>query len=138
MKSFFATKSDLGLAILRVGAGAIMLPFGLLKLGIITGQGSGIEATLVFLTGAGIPAFIGWLVIIGESLGALSLILGFMTRFCAASLAVIMIGATYVMFGQGYFMGYHDMLLFLLIFVVLTISGAGVWSVDAHIAKRLK
>jgi putative oxidoreductase len=138
MKSFFATNSDIGLALLRIGVGVMMLPFGLMKLGFIAGQGSGIEATIGFMTGAGIPWIVAVLVIIAESIGALSLIFGFCTRFCAASLAVIMGGAIYMMFGSGYFAGYQSMLLFLLVFVVLVINGGGAWSVDAAIVKKVK
>ena len=44
------------------------------------------------------------IVIIGESFGSLGLLAGFLTRFTAASLAVIMLGATMVHVSHGFFM----------------------------------
>lgn len=136
MKHFFMTKNDYGMLLLRVGVGAAMLPFGLAKTDILVA--GGYAQTMAFLTGAGIPAFIALLVIIGESVGSASLILGFCTRFCAASLVVIMAGAVSVMFAKGYMMGYALPLLFLLSFLPLVVNGGGAWSVDQMIAKRWK
>ena len=130
MKAFFRTKHDYGMFLLRISAGAAMLPFGLLKVQTF-GQ------TMGFLSGAGIPAFIAILVIIGESVGAISLILGFCTRFCAGSLAVIMAGAVIFMFDKGYMMGYATPLLFLLMFLPLVLNGAGALSMDSMIARKV-
>ena len=91
-----------------------------------------------FLTGAGIPSFIALLIILGESLGALSLILGFCTRFSAASLVVIMAGAVVFTFDKGYMAGYSTPLIFLLMFLPLLVSGAGAWSLDGWLAKKCK
>lgn len=47
------------------------------------------------------------LVILGESLGALGLITGFLTRFCAAGISVIMIGAIFMSHAaNGFFMNW--------------------------------
>lgn len=55
----------------------------------------------------GLPWLVAFLVIIGESLGSLGLILGFLTRFTAASFIVIMIGAiATVHWPQGFFMNW--------------------------------
>jgi putative oxidoreductase len=48
---------------------------------------------------------IGYLVAIGEFFGGLGLIVGFLTRFSAASLIVIMIGAIAMVHGQHGFFG---------------------------------
>ncbi len=131
MKKFFATSHSYSFLLLRVSAGAAMLPFGIQKV-------QTFDATMGFLTGAGIPWIIAILVIIGESVGAISLILGFCTRFCAASLAVIMTGAVYMMFDKGYMMGYATPLLFLLLYLPLILAGAGAYSVDGVIAKKIR
>ncbi len=133
MKSFFGTSDDIGLTILRVGSGLAMLPFGLMKLGLI-GDGS-FSATLQGMTGMGLPWIIALLVVIGESVGALSIILGFCTRFCAGSLAVIMAGAVFFTFDKGYMGGYMGPLLLLVMYVPQIINGGGAWSVDRMIAK---
>jgi putative oxidoreductase len=86
-------------------------------------------------------------VIVGEFFGSLGLLAGFLTRFTAASLAVIMVGAivtTHV--PHGFFMnwfgkqageGYEYHLLVIGMCAALLIAGAGRWSVDGEIAKRL-
>ncbi|MSR87099.1 DoxX family protein [Candidatus Peribacteria bacterium] len=130
MKAFFATKNDLGTMLLRVGAGLAMLPFGIQKV-------QTFEGTMQFFTGMGIPYFIAVLVVVAETLGAVALVLGFCSRFCAALLAVIMVGAVYAMFSSGYFAGYATPLLFLIMFVPLVVNGAGAWSVDAEISKKM-
>lgn len=130
MKNFFATRHDVGMFLLRIGAGAAILPYGIQKV-------QGFEGTMQFMTGAGIPWIIALLVVIAESVGALSLIIGFCTRFCAASLAVIMVGAIYFVFGQGFFAGYSSPTLFLLLFIPLIINGGGAWSADGEIAKKV-
>ncbi len=134
MKKFFATSQDKGLFLLRVGAGAAMLPFGLAKIGII-GDVT-LAQSLQFFASMGIPSFIGVLVIIAETVGAVSLIAGFCTRFCSASLAVIMVGAIIAGYGSGYFVGYVSPLLFLIMLLSLTIDGAGAWSLDLMISKK--
>lgn len=133
MNRFFGTSNDIGLMILRVGSGAAMLPFGLMKLGFI-GDGT-LSATLAGMTGMGIPWIIALLVVIGESVGAISLILGFCTRFCAASLSIIMAGTIFFTFDKGYMGGYMGPLLLLIMYVSVTIDGAGAWSVDRQIVK---
>ncbi len=130
MKGFFSTSAaDYGTFVLRLAAGAAMLPHGIPKL-------TGFEGTMGFLTGAGIPWIIALLVIVGESVGAIALILGFCTRFCAASLAVIMVGA--IVFHASKGDGFETAMLFLLMYVPLVINGAGALSLDAIIAKKLK
>lgn len=134
MQWLFGTDNSLSSFILRVSAGALMLPAGLMKVGLM-GDGS-FGGTVEQLGNMGIPAIIGALVIIGESVGALSLILGFCTRFCALSLAVIMAGAVYFTFGQGYMGGYSYPLTLMLMYIPLIVSGGGMLSLDRIFAKR--
>ncbi len=114
-----------------------MLPHGLQKLGLM-GDGSW-SGTMGFLTGRGIPAVIAALVIIGESVGALSLILGFLTRFCAASICIIMIGAIVLVQAKNGFSagngGFEYQLLFVGTSLALSLAGGGKWSIDRMIAK---
>src|SRR5687767_1329440 len=78
---------DLSLLILRVAVGVIFVAHGAQKLFGAWG-GKGLAATVEEL---GTP--LGHLVTIGEFFGGLGLIVGFLTRFSAASLTVIMLGA---------------------------------------------
>ncbi len=147
MKKFFATDNSTAAFILRLILGLVMFPHGAQKLFGWFG-GFGFSGTMGAFTGSmGIPAVIAFLVIIGESFGAIGLIAGFLTRFTAASMAVIMLGAISIAHWQhGFFMnwfgnqegqGYEYHLLVIGISAALIIMGAGKWSVDQEIAKRI-
>jgi putative oxidoreductase len=136
MKKFFDTSNDLGMFLLRVGAGLVMLPYGLTKIGVI-GEAT-MSQTVSSLGGMGVPSVIAYLVILAETVGAVSLVLGFCTRFCAASLGVIMFGAVYLMFGAGFFAGYATPLVFLVAYLPLIVNGGGSYSVDQSIAAKMK
>lgn len=139
MNAFFRTDTgNFSALILRLTLGIFMLPHGLQKtLGLFGGPG--FSGAMGFL-GERFGSVVGFLVILGESLGALVLILGFCTRFSAASIAVIMAGAAFFVHGQnGFFAsanGFEMHLLAIGIGIALTISGGGAWSIDGMIAKR--
>jgi putative oxidoreductase len=147
MKAFFQTDDSWAGLILRLTLGLVMLPHGAQKLLGLFG-GFGFDGTLGFFTEKmGIPWLIAFLIIMGESFGSLGLIVGFLTRFSAASIGVIMLGAiTLVHWPNGFFMnwfgkqageGYEYHLLVLGIAIALTIIGAGRWSVDQQITQRI-
>jgi len=147
MKAFFQTDESWSGLILRLTLGLVMFPHGAQKLLGWYG-GFGFDGTLGFFTEKmGIPWIIAFLIIMGESFGSLGLIVGFLTRFSAASIGVIMLGAiTLVHLPNGFFMnwfgkqageGYEYHLLVLGISIALTIIGAGRWSVDQQIARRI-
>jgi len=148
MKAFFQTDDSWTGLILRLTLGLVMFPHGAQKLLGWYG-GFGFDGTLGFFTEKmGIPWIIAFLIIMGESFGSLGLLVGFLTRFSAASIGVIMLGAiTLVHLQNGFFMnwfgkqageGYEYHLLVLGISIALTIIGAGRWSVDQQIAQRIK
>lgn len=147
MKALFQTDDSWTGLILRLTLGLVMLPHGAQKLLGMFG-GFGFDGTMGFFTEKmGIPWIIVFLIIMGESFGSLGLLVGFLTRFSAASIGVIMLGAiTLVHWPNGFFMnwfgkqageGYEYHLLVLGIAVALTIIGAGRWSVDQQIAQRI-
>ena len=147
MKALFQTDDRWTGLILRLTLGLVMLPHGLQKLFGWFG-GFGFEGTMGFFTQQmGMPWLIALLVIIGESFGSLALLAGLFTRFSAASLAVIMLGAVaLVHLPQGFFMnwfgqqqgeGYEYHLLVIGIAAALVVSGGGKWSVDGELAERL-
>ena len=147
MKALFQTDDGLAGFILRVTLGLVMFPHGAQKLLGWFG-GFGFDGTMGFFTQKmGLPWIIAFLVIIGESFGSLGLLAGFLTRFTAASLAVIMLGAiTMVHLPHGFFMnwggqqqgeGYEYHLLVIGIAAALLITGGGRWSVDRVVAERI-
>jgi putative oxidoreductase len=91
--------------------------------------------------GPGLSAFVqmmgplGYLVAIGEFFGGLGLILGFLSRFSAAAIIVIMLGAIAMVHGKvGFFMnwagkqggeGYEYHLLVIAILLTILIVGPG-------------
>src|SRR5688572_17546317 len=91
---------DIALLLVRVIVGVIFAAHGAQKLfGAFGGPGLG---ELIKMMGPiGVP------VAIGEFFGGLGLVFGFLTRFSAASLIVIMIGAIVLVHGKnGFFLGH--------------------------------
>ncbi len=148
MKMLFHTDDSWSGFILRLTVGLVMFPHGAQKLLGWFG-GYGFSGTMDAFTGKmGMPWIIAFLVIIGESLGVLALLAGLLTRFTAASLAVIMLGAIAMAHWQnGFFMnwfgqqageGFEYHLLIIGMCFALVLAGGGKWSVDQGIAKGLE
>ena len=147
MKAFFQTDDTWTGLILRLTLGLVMFPHGAQKLLGWYG-GFGFSGTMGFFTETmHLPWLIAFLVIIGESFGSVALLLGLLTRFTAASLAVIMVGAVaMVHLPHGFFMnwfgkqageGYEYHLLVIGMSLALLVTGAGKWSIDKVIAERV-
>ncbi len=148
MKALFQTDDACSSFLLRITLGCVMFPHGAQKLLGWYG-GGGFSGTMGFFTEQmGMPALIACLIIIGESFGSVGLLIGFLTRFTAASLGIIMLGAiSLVHLPNGFFMiwfgqqageGYEYHLLVIGICLALMITGAGRWSVDGAIAEKMK
>lgn len=146
MKAFFQTDDGWTGLILRLTLGLVMFPHGAQKLLGWFG-GFGFDGTMGYFTQKmGVPWLIALLIIIGESFGSVALLAGFLTRFTAASLAVIMLGAiALVHLPNGFFMnwfgqqqgeGYEYHLLVIGIAAALLVTGGGKWSVDRTVMER--
>jgi putative oxidoreductase len=145
LRRFLSADNTTSAAIIRVVLGAVILPHGLQKtIGLFGGYG--FSGTMSFFTTTlGIPSLVAFLVIMAESPGALSLILGFATRFCAACLAVVMLGAIWMAhLDNGFFMnwfgtqkgeGFEYHLLVIGMALSLVISGAGRFSMDHKLSS---
>ncbi len=147
MKALFRTDDGWAGLILRLTLGLVMFPHGAQKLLGWYG-GFGFEGTMgAFTHKMGMPWVIAFLVIIGEFFGSLALLAGLLTRFTAASLAVIMLGAiTIVHLPHGFFMnwfgtqqgeGYEYHVLVIGIAAALLVIGAGRWSIDREVTARI-
>jgi putative oxidoreductase len=100
---YYPSTVDVSLIFLRVIVGTIFAAHGAQKLFGVWG-GMGLEKTVEMM---GSP--LGYLVTIGEFFGGIGLIFGFLSRFSAASLIVIMIGAiATVHFKNGFFLSHVD------------------------------
>lgn len=147
MRQCFATDDSWAGLVLRVMLGLVLFPHGAQKFLGWYG-GFGFSGTMAFFTDTmHLPWFVAFLVIVGEFFGSLGLLVGFLTRFTAASLAVIMVGAILTThLPHGFFMnwfgkqqgeGFEYHLLVIAICAALMITGAGRWSVDGELAKKL-
>ncbi len=147
MRQFFQTDDGWTGLVLRLTLGLVMFPHGAQKLLGWYG-GFGFDGTMGFFTQQmGMPWFVAFLVIIGESFGSIALLVGFLTRFTAGSFGIIMLGAiTMVHLPHGFFMnwsgkqqgeGYEYHVLMIGIVIALLITGAGRWSADRLIAEKL-
>lgn len=145
-KKLLVTDQDLGSLVLRLMLGVVFLPHGAQKvLGWFGGHG--LSATLeAFTQQMGLPLIVAILVIAAESLGAIALILGFLTRIAALGIFAVMAGAIYfVHWPHGFFMnwsgtqageGFEYHLLAIAIALALMIRGGGLASVDGAITRR--
>ena len=147
MKALILTDDRWTGLILRLTLGLVMFPHGAQKLLGWYG-GFGFDGTMGYFTQQmGVPWLIAFLVIMGESLGSVALLAGLLTRFTAASMGVIMLGAiTMVHLPHGFFMnwfgkqqgeGYEYHLLVIGIAAALLVTGAGRWSIDREISNRI-
>ena len=139
-----ATDGTLIPLLLRLTLAVVMFPHGAQKaLGWFGGYGLG--GTLKFFGSQGIPMPLALLAVAAELLGPLGLALGLLTRVAAFGVACVMLVAILTVHGKvGFFMnwqgnqkgeGFEFHLLALGIAVALIIGGAGLWSIDAAIAR---
>ena len=127
------TAVDVALLTTRLVAGIVMIPHGAQHL-LGSFNGPGLAGTVQYL------GTIGYLVAIGEFFGGIGLVAGILSRFSAAAISIIMLGAiltTHLQF--GFFMnwtgahkgeGYEYHLLVLALTAFLMIRGAGAFSID--------
>jgi putative oxidoreductase len=123
---------DVALLIARIIVGVIFMAHGAQKLFGAFG-GPGLSAVV------GMMGPLGYLVSIGEFFGGLGLVVGFLSRFSAASIIVIMLGAiAMVHLKVGFFMnwmgnqggeGFEYHLLAIAIVLVIVIAGPGRYAI---------
>ncbi|APG24712.1 DoxX family protein [Syntrophotalea acetylenica] len=143
--SLCRTDNNTASLVLRIVLGCVFFPHGAQKaLGWFGGHG--MDATIGFLTATfGIPVLLAYLVIAAEFLGAMALLIGFLTRFAAFGLFAVMTGALWLVHWQnGFFMNwsgnqpgegieYH--LLVMGMTLALMIRGGGRASIDQLLSR---
>ena len=124
---------SIALLLLRVTIGAMMMTHGLGKQTMLFGNdpieftdpmGVGITASLV-------------LAVFAEVICSLFLIFGIATRFSAIALSITMVIAAFVVHANDDFAIKEPALLYLSIYVVLAIVGAGKYSIDNWLNKKM-
>ena len=141
----FKTNNDWTGLVTRLTIGLILFPHGAQKmLGIFGGYG--FSGTMGFFTGTmHLPWLIGFLVIIIEFIGSLSLIAGFASRLWSVLIIIEMLGAVITThLNNGFFMnwagtqkgeGYEFHLLIIGLALATLINGSGKFSADEKIAN---
>lgn len=143
--SVFAVNNDWTGLILRLTIGLIIFPHGAQKLLGMFG-GYGFSGTMNFFTQTmKLPWLIGFLVIVIEFFGSLSLIAGFGSRVWAFAMVVLMLGAIFSSHIQyGFFMnwfgtqkgeGFEYHLLVIGLAIALLLNGSGKFSIDSLLIK---
>lgn len=143
-KLFQTGSNDYAGLIARLTLGIVFIPHGLQVVFGLFG-GYGFAATVDSFTSNGMPAPIAILIIMGESVGALFLIIGFISRISALGIGLIMTGAIVMVHSHiGFFMnwfgnqqgeGFEYHLLAIGLSLIVIINGGGKWSVDKSISK---
>ena len=128
---------DAALAVLRVVLGVTFILHGGQKLFVY-----GLDGVAGSFGQMGIPAagFVGPLVAFVEFFGGIAITLGLLTRLAALGVGATMVGAILaVHLEQGFFNpgGVEFPLALLAAAVALVLTGAGAYSADAAIAKRI-
>jgi putative oxidoreductase len=144
LSSLVATGDSFAPFFLRLALGLMFFPHGAQKLLGWFG-GYGFTGTMGYFTGTvGVPWLVGLLVILGEFFGSLLLLTGFGTRFAAASMMLILLGAVPQHWDNGFFMnwfgqqkgeGLEFFVLALGLAVALVVLGGGKYSVDSLFAR---
>lgn len=133
---------DVGLLALRLGGGGLMLLLhGEGKLRKVFGWIRGTEEGKNFVTGFPDPIGIGnTLSAISaaatESLAALFIMLGLLTRLSSVALGFTMVVAAFIVHGNELWTKGELALVYLVIFAVLALTGPGRFSLDAQVVKR--
>jgi putative oxidoreductase len=145
-KKILSTNNDWPGLITRLTIGLVLFPHGAQKmLGIFGGYG--FNGTMGFFTGTlHLPWLIGFLVIIIEFIGSLSLIAGIGSRIWSAAIIILMVGIIFIAHIQnGFFInwlgnqkgeGYEYHLLVIGLSVAALVNGSGKYSLDGIISKK--
>lgn len=146
MKSLlFKSNTDWVGFVLRLTLGAILFPHGAQKMLGLFG-GFGFRATMEFFVHSmHLPWVIGFLVILIEFVGAISLVIGFASRIWSALVIILMAGIVLTShLDHGFFMnwfgnqkgeGFEYHLLVIGLALAIMIDGSGRFSVDERITK---
>ena len=144
----FKTNNDLTGLVTRFTLGLILFPHGAQK-AIGWFGGYGFTGTMGFFTDTlHLPWIIGFLVIIIEFIGALSLLAGFASRIWSISIIILFLGIILTShLDNGFFMnwfgnqkgeGYEFHLLIIGLSIATLINGSGKYSVDERLIKITK
>lgn len=148
LQTLLRTDSSPGLLVARLSLGLVILPHGLQKTVGWFG-GYGFTGTMQFFTETmGIPWPLALAAVLAESIGALLLILGALTRVSALTIGVVMaVAMTTSHLQHGFFMnwfgnqageGFEYFLLAIGLAAALVLAGGGALSLDGLLRRRVE
>ncbi len=125
--------TNITLLVARVLLALLFIVAGLGKLGDVAGFAG-------YMASGGVPAFLAWPVIALEVLGGLAILVGFQIRIAAIALAAFSILSALLY----HFVPADQMQMTMFMknlglgggFLLLTVTGAGAWSLDALMGRR--
>ncbi len=127
--TLYNTRTNISLLILRIGIGLLMLTHGWPKLLRLMEGGEisfpdplGMGATLSLV-----------MAVIAEFVGSIFVMLGLATRLAAFSLLFTMIVAVFIVHADDPFARKELGLMYLLVYIILLIMGAGKYALDKYI-----
>lgn len=133
-----------GAFLLRISLGIVLLAHASLKIFVFT-----LPGTVGFFASIGLPPIAAYLTVFGEAAGGIALLLGAYTRLTALLSIPILVGATWVHFGNGWVFnseggGWEFPAFLTVVALVVAIQGAGSFAirklpfVDGFIPEALK
>jgi len=137
LAGFYAVLSDLWYPMIRITVGAILLVHGWGKIQ------NGITGLAGYLSKVGLvpPIPLAYVVYINETVGAVCIILGLFTRFFAASIAIELAVALWIVhYAKGFGAsagGYEYVLMWGIIMFAIALRGGGPYSLDRVIGWEL-
>jgi putative oxidoreductase len=137
LAGFYTAVSDLWYPMIRITVGAIMLVHGWGKIA------NGISPLASYLGRVGLtpPTPFAYVVYINETVGAVCIILGLLTRFFAASIAIELAVALWIVHAAKGFGasagGYEYVLMWGIVMFAIALRGGGPYSLDRVIGKEL-
>ncbi len=95
----------------------------------------GFAGTAMYFASIGLPAFVGYLVIIGETIGGFLMVIGYRVRLVAALFLPLMVGATIVHVPNGWVFsapggGFEFPAFWTVALIAQILLGPGSWSFD--------
>ena len=122
--------------ILRVALGTMLVAHALLKVLVFT-----LPGTVQFFESLGLPSALAYVTVGAELLGGVLLILGVGTRWVAAALVPVLIGATWVHAGNGWLFsapngGWEYPAFWTVTLIVQALLGDGAYALGNRIAGR--
>jgi putative oxidoreductase len=144
--AFFSSSHDFSGLILRLALAITLFPHGAQK-AVGWFGGFGLGKTLGFFAQGGMPLPLALAIVAAEFLGPIALVFGFFTRWSAFGIGLVMAGAALMVHSSnGFFMnwmgnqkgeGIEYFIPVIAVALALIIKGAGAWSADRAIARRL-